>query len=104
MNDNNTERKAPLIWIMAGESSGDLYGARIASEIRKIQPDAVIQGMGGVKMNEAGVDILVDSSELGVIGVVDLEHYHYKYVLNSLHPLHLTYQNYLSLSVSNLGN
>ena len=72
MNDNNTERKAPLIWIMAGESSGDLYGARIASEIRKIQPDAVIQGMGGVKMNEAGVDILVDSSELGVIGVVEV--------------------------------
>ena len=72
MNDNNTERKAPLIWIMAGESSGDLYGARIASGIRKIQPDAVIQGMGGVKMKEAGVDILVDSSELGVIGVVEV--------------------------------
>lgn len=67
-----TEKKSPLIWIIAGEASGDLYGAQLAENIRKKDPSARIAGMGGVKMKEAGVDILVDSSELGVIGIVEV--------------------------------
>ena len=66
------EKKSPLIWIIAGESSGDLYGARLASDIRKLRPEARIAGMGGLRMKEAGVDILVDSSELGVIGLIEV--------------------------------
>ena len=65
-------KAAPLIWIIAGESSGDLYGARLAQDIRKTRPQARIAGMGGVKMKNAGVDILVDSSELGVIGLIEV--------------------------------
>ena len=81
MNENTENRKeCPLIWIMAGESSGDLYGSRIAREIRRIRPDAVIQGMGGVKMKEAGVDILVDSSELGVIGLIEVLENIFKFI------------------------
>ena len=66
------EQKRPLIWIMAGESSGDLYGAHIATELKKLNPDCDIKGMGGVKMKAAGVDILVDSTELGVIGIIEV--------------------------------
>ena len=47
------------IWIIAGEASGDLYGARIASEIRRRRPDVVVCGMGGVEMRKAGVELLV---------------------------------------------
>ncbi len=65
-------QKRPLIWIMAGESSGDLYGAHIATELKRQNPDCDIKGMGGVKMKAAGVDILVDSTELGVIGIVEV--------------------------------
>ena len=65
-------QKRPLIWIMAGESSGDLYGARIAKELKKLNPDCDIKGMGGAKMKAAGVDILVDSTELGVVGIVEV--------------------------------
>ena len=46
------------IWIIAGEASGDLYGARIASEIRRRRPDVVVCGMGGVEMRKAGVELL----------------------------------------------
>ena len=49
----------PLIWIMAGESSGDLYGARIAQEVMKQCPGAVVRGMGGHRMREAGVDAVL---------------------------------------------
>ncbi len=66
------QNKDTLIWIMAGESSGDLYGARIASELRRISPGVRIAGMGGVEMRKAGVDILVDSSELGVVGLIEV--------------------------------
>ena len=65
-------QEKPLIWIMAGESSGDLYGARIAQEVMKQCPGAIVRGMGGPKMREAGVDLFIDSSELGVVGLIEV--------------------------------
>ena len=65
-------QEKPIIWIMSGESSGDLYGARIAQEVMKQCPQAVVRGMGGPRMRAAGVDIFVDSSELGVVGVIEV--------------------------------
>lgn len=65
-------QEKPLIWIMSGESSGDLYGARIAGEVMKQCPGAVVRGMGGPRMREAGVDLFVDSSELGVVGFIEV--------------------------------
>ena len=67
-----TGKKAPLIWLIAGEASGDLYGALLAENLRQLNPDVKIQGMGGVKMKKANVDLLVDSSELGVIGLIEV--------------------------------
>ena len=63
-----------LVWIFAGEASGDIYGARLASELRKILPPEKlhIAGMGGRLMREAGVDIMVDSTELGVVGLIEV--------------------------------
>ncbi len=60
------------IWIIAGESSGDIYGARLAGALRKLNPDISISGMGGVEMKKAGIDIIVDSTELGVVGLVEV--------------------------------
>jgi lipid-A-disaccharide synthase len=64
------------IWIFAGEASGDNYGAQLAKSIRKIEHQAgneiEIAGMGAGKMKAAGVDIMVDSSELGVMGVFEV--------------------------------
>ncbi len=60
------------VWVLAGESSGDLYGARLATEMRGVMPGVSIQGMGGNEMRTAGVDILVDSTELGVVGLFEV--------------------------------
>ena len=65
-------QEKPIIWIMSGESSGDLYGARIAQEVMKQRPEVVVRGMGGPRMRAAGVDIFVDSSELGVVGFIEI--------------------------------
>lgn len=60
------------IWILAGEESGDQYGARLAEEIRRQEPDIRLAGMGGHAMAAAEVEILVDSTELGIIGLVEV--------------------------------
>ncbi len=68
-------KKRTDIWIIAGEASGDLYGARLARSLRKSAPEDMelhISGMGGVQMASAGVDCRVDSTELGVMGVFEV--------------------------------
>ena len=60
------------IWIVAGESSGDLYGAQLTRDLKRLDPTLEIAGMGGAKMREAGVRLLVDSTELGVVGIVEV--------------------------------
>lgn len=64
--------RPPKIWIIAGESSGDLYGAKLTRDLKRLNPETEIAGMGGVKMREAGVRLLVDSTELGVVGVIEV--------------------------------
>lgn len=68
---NNTKKYN--IWIFAGETSGDRYGANLAESLNSIHPDKIkVSGMGGTAMKKAGIDILVDSTELGVVGIVEV--------------------------------
>ena len=59
------------IWIIAGESSGDTYGAALAHELRRMDPTLRLSGMGSAKMRDAGVNLYADSTELGIIGVIE---------------------------------
>jgi lipid-A-disaccharide synthase len=58
--------------IVAGEASGDLYGGRLASELGKRFPSIQITGMGGKQMDQAGVKLLYDYSNVTVIGVFEV--------------------------------
>ena len=64
------------IWIMAGEASGDMYGAALAQDLRKRGAaegvEVEVGGMGGAAMAAAGVKRTVDSTELGVVGFVEI--------------------------------
>lgn len=46
------------VMIVAGESSGELYGALLAMEIKALWPSAKILGVGGQRMREAGVTLV----------------------------------------------
>ena len=70
MSDNYLNSRN-IIWIIAGETSGDGYGAAVATELRRQDPSVVVRGMGGDRMREAGVDTFVDSSDLDIIGLVE---------------------------------
>ncbi|HBA66182.1 MAG TPA: lipid-A-disaccharide synthase [Methylococcaceae bacterium] len=64
------------VMFSAGESSGDRHAAHMFLELKSLHPDIEGLGMGGAAMREAGIDIRCDSSNIGVIGVVEvLKHY-----------------------------
>ena len=64
------------IFFSAGESSGEQHAAHIFIELKKIDPSIQALGMGGQKMQQAGIDIRFDSSHIAVIGLVEvLTHY-----------------------------
>ena len=60
----------PLL-LSAGEASGDMYAARLATAL-KARADVNIFGMGGPWMRAAGVDIITDYSEVSVVGITEI--------------------------------
>jgi lipid-A-disaccharide synthase len=58
------------ILMVAGEASGEMYGADLASALRGMEPEGKISffGCGGPRMREAGVETLVDIHLLAVLG------------------------------------
>jgi lipid-A-disaccharide synthase len=57
--------------LSAGEASGDMYAARLATALKK-RADVEIFGMGGPKMRAAGVDIVTDYAEVSVVGITEI--------------------------------
>lgn len=60
------------IMFSAGEASGDMHAGAVAAEIRRLCPGADMFGMGGTSMARAGVRIIYDIQNLGIIGVVEV--------------------------------
>ncbi|MGH2454139.1 MAG: lipid-A-disaccharide synthase [bacterium] len=58
----------PSLFLVAGEVSGDIYGADLAAALRRRRPDLNLVGVGGPRMEAAGVRHLLDSEAWGVIG------------------------------------
>jgi lipid-A-disaccharide synthase len=64
---------APLIFVVAGEPSGDaLGGALIGALRRRTNGNLRIAGVGGERMQEAGVASLVPLEDLAVVGVAEV--------------------------------
>jgi lipid-A-disaccharide synthase len=57
--------------ISAGEASGDMYAARLATALRA-RADVHLFGMGGPHMRAAGVEIITDYSEISVVGITEI--------------------------------
>jgi len=60
------------VMIIAGEASGDLHGANLVREVLKRDPSVAFFGIGGLRMRAAGVDTLVDASDMAVVGLVEV--------------------------------
>ena len=63
----------PSIFISAGEASGEYYGAELASALRqRFAPKAELIGMGGPRMAAAGVECIVRSEDVAVMGFTEI--------------------------------
>lgn len=62
------QNKKIKVFIIAGEVSGDVLGARIMREM----PDAEFVGVGGENMIAAGLQSLFPMSDLSVMGVIEV--------------------------------
>ncbi len=66
----------PVIFISAGEASGEHYGALLATAIQQqLTPKgktAELFGMGGARMEAAGVECVVRSEDMAVMGMTEV--------------------------------
>jgi len=60
------------IVVIAGEASGEAHAARMIAALKQHDKTINVRGIGGDKMREAGAEILVDFSELAVMGLVEV--------------------------------
>jgi lipid-A-disaccharide synthase len=58
--------------IVAGEASGDLHGSKVAEAFRRLAPEIPVYGMGGELLRGAGAEIIIDSSQLAVVGITEV--------------------------------
>jgi lipid-A-disaccharide synthase len=69
----------PTFFISAGEASGEHYGALLISAIRaRLQSSgksAAFYGMGGDRMAAAGLDRIVRSEDMAVMGITEVLHH-----------------------------
>lgn len=60
------------IALSAGEASGDLHGSNLVRELtNRLEPGTSFWGGGGERMNQAGVNLVVNTSGGGTIGVFE---------------------------------
>lgn len=55
--------KPKRLFIVAGETSGDIHASNLIRKLRQAEPDLVIDGLGGPRMAEAGCNVLVNMLE-----------------------------------------
>jgi len=60
------------VMVIAGEASGDAHAGRMLAALKDIAPDIAVKGIGGDTMRAAGAEIMVDFSELAVMGLVEV--------------------------------
>ena len=60
------------IWLLAGEASGDVLGARLMLALRARRPDLVFRGIGGPRMEAAGLASLFPMRDLAVMGLAEI--------------------------------
>ena len=63
---------SPLVYLAAGEHSGDVIGARLIDALRGRRPDLRFAGVGGPRMAELGVQSLYPMQDLAVMGLVEI--------------------------------
>lgn len=60
------------IFIVAGEASGDLLGAKLLADLRALAPDIEVHGIGGDALAAQGLQSVFPMSDLSLIGIAEV--------------------------------
>jgi lipid-A-disaccharide synthase len=60
------------IFVIAGEASGDVLGSRLMAALRALDPGVSFSGIGGARMEEAGLSSLFPMQELALMGLAEI--------------------------------
>ena len=60
------------IMIIAGEISGDLIGASLIRELKKLNGELVVCGIGGDRMKAEGMELLFHISQMAFLGLTEI--------------------------------
>lgn len=61
-----------VIWLLAGEASGDVLGAHLMQALYARDPHLIFVGIGGPRMEALGLTSLFPMSDLAVMGLVEV--------------------------------
>jgi lipid-A-disaccharide synthase len=61
-----------LVYIVAGEASGDALGARLVGALRGRRPELTFAGIGGERLAEQGMPSLFPMRELALMGLIEV--------------------------------
>lgn len=61
-----------LLYLVAGEASGDVLGGRLMAALRRARPDLEFAGVGGPRMAEQGLVSLFPLADLAVMGLAEV--------------------------------
>jgi lipid-A-disaccharide synthase len=62
---------ARKILLVAGEASGDMHGAELVTALRRSDPRIEVSGVGGERLRQVGMRILVDTATVATMGFVE---------------------------------
>lgn len=72
--------------ILAGDASGDIYGANLVLAIKRLSSDITFSGLGGPEMEKVGVRIMHQLSAMAVVGMTEIIP-RMKYIIRALREL-----------------
>ena len=61
----------PRIMLSCGEASGDLYAGALTRELRSLNPNTEVFGLGGSRLAEAGGRLMADYAGLAATGITE---------------------------------
>ncbi len=62
----------PLIYLVAGEASGDVLGSRLMAALKAARPGVTFAGVAGPRMQAEGMSSLFPMSDLAVMGLMEI--------------------------------
>ncbi len=61
-----------MLFVLAGEISGDMHAAGVIAELLKARHEIKVFGIGGQKLRQLGANLLYDTAEMSMMGIVDV--------------------------------